>query len=156
MLETAERYKLDEVDRQILKALQKDGRVSFSVLASKLGIAVSTVSKRYQKLSEEGFVKIIGRVEPSKIDHNAYSCIFIKINDVLALNVLATNIANLPEVSFVALRTGEFDIEVNAVCKDNEHLLAFTEKIHQMSGVQRTETHIYLKVFKWGLTDVNI
>lgn len=155
-MEAAERYRLDEMDKQILKALQKDGRVSFSVVASALGIAVSTVSKRYQKLVDEGFIKIIGRVEPSKIDHNAYSCLFIKVNDVLAINVLATNIAKLPEVSFVALRTGEFDLEVNAMCKDNEHLLKVMEQIHQMSGVQRTETHMYLKVFKWGLTDVNI
>lgn len=144
------KYSLDEIDIAIMKSLQKDGREAFSDISKRLGVVVSTVSKRYQKLLEDGVIKIIGRVEPNKIGYNAYACILIKINMVTQVNQIAQKLTEIPEVSFLAMRTGDFDFELNAMCRDNDHLLNLMERLHNMEGIQKTETHMYLKVYKWG------
>ena len=151
-----EKYVPDEIDLALMQSLQKDGREPFSELAKRLGVVVSTVSKRYQKLIEEGIIKIIGRVDPNRIGYNAYACILIKINGVVQVSSLAQRLSELPEVSFLAMRTGEFDLELNVMCRDNNHLLRLMEGIHQLEGVQKTETHMYLKVYKWGQPAIDL
>ena len=151
-----ESYRPDEVDLALMQALQKDGRKPFSELSAKLGVVVSTVSKRYQKLVEEGILKIIGRVDPNKIGYNAYACILIKISSVSQLSDIATKLTDLPEVSFLALRTGEYDLELNVMCRNNDHLLDLMQRLHLIEGIQNTETHMYLKVYKWGQPELNL
>jgi Lrp/AsnC family transcriptional regulator, regulator for asnA, asnC and gidA len=149
-------YQPDEIDLALLKSLQKDGREPFSDLAKKLGVVVSTVSKRYQKLVEEGIIKVIGRVDPNKIGYNAYACILLRIDTVVNVTEVATQLSKLPEVSFLAMRTGEFDLELNVMCRDNDHLLALMQKLHGIKGIQKTETHMYLKVYKWGQPEIKL
>jgi Lrp/AsnC family transcriptional regulator for asnA, asnC and gidA len=151
-----EPYTPDEIDIALMQSLQKDGREPFSELAKKLGVVVSTVSKRYQKLIEEGILKVIGRVDPNKIGYNAYACILIKIENVSQVAIVAQRLANLPEVSFLAMRTGEYDLELNVMCRHNDHLLDLMQRLHQVGGIQKTETHMYLKVYKWGQPELNL
>ena len=151
-----EKYIPDEIDLALMQSLQKDGREPFSELAKRLGVVVSTVSKRYQKLVEEGIIKIIGRVDPNRIGYNSYACILIKISGVVQVSAVAQRLAELSEVSFLAMRTGEFDLELNVMCRNNNHLLKLMEGIHGMDGIQKTETHMYLKVYKWGQPAINL
>ncbi|RIV19083.1 Lrp/AsnC family transcriptional regulator [Fibrisoma montanum] len=150
-------YKPDEVDFQLMQSLQRDGRESFSDIARRLGIAVSTVSKRYVNLVEKGILKIIGRVDPNKVGFNAYASILVQVDSVEGVQRIAKQIAELPEVSFLAMRTGEFDLEVNVMCRDNNHLLdLMNERIHTIAGVRKTETIMYLKVYKWGQPELSL
>jgi len=151
-----EPYNPDEIDIALMQSLQKDGREPFSELAKKLGVVVSTVSKRYQKLVEEGILKVIGRVDPNKIGYNAYACILIKVENVSLVMGVAQQLAGLPEVSFLAMRTGEYDLELNVMCRNNDHLLDLMQRLHQVGGIQKTETHMYLKVYKWGQPELNL
>lgn len=156
-MEYTEPYSLDEIDTKIILSLQKDGRESFSELAKRLGIAVSTVSKRYANLVEVGILNVIGRVDPGKIGYNAYASILIKLESTYFLQEIASKMAVLPEVSFLAIRTGEFDLELNVMCKDNEHLLSFMEKnLHKTNGIKKTETNLYLRVIKWGQPELQL
>ena len=63
----------DELDYQILKLLQKDGRMSFTEISKEINVAVSTIRHRFINLVEDGTLKIIGRVDPNKIGFNAYA-----------------------------------------------------------------------------------
>jgi Lrp/AsnC family transcriptional regulator for asnA, asnC and gidA len=67
----------------------------------------------------------------------------------------ANAIAQLPEVIYVVVTAGAFDLLVEAVCRDNESLLVFlTEKLRKVDGVRTTETFVYLRIVKqsyhWG------
>ena len=148
-------YRIDEMDITILQSLQTDGRKSFSDLAKDMGVAVSTVSKRYVNLAERGIVKIIGRVDPNKVGLNAYASIFLKIESVDSVDKVAEAIAQMPEVSFLAHRTGDYQLELNLMCRDNNHLLEFMNKhIHPLSMISKYEINMYLKVYKWGQPEI--
>ncbi len=148
-------YAIDDMDITILQSLQTDGRKSFSDLAKEMGVAVSTVSKRYVSLAERGIVKIIGRIDPNKVGLNAYASIFLKIESIDSVDRIAVKIAELPEVSFLAHRTGDYQLELNLMCRDNNHLMEFMNKhIHPLSMISKYEINMYLKVYKWGQPEI--
>ncbi|MGB3075946.1 MAG: Lrp/AsnC ligand binding domain-containing protein, partial [Chitinophagales bacterium] len=62
-----------------------------------------------------------------------------------------------PEVSFLAMISGNFDLEVNVMCRNNEHLIwLMNEKIHKIKGVDETSTNMYFRVFKIAQPDLNL
>jgi Lrp/AsnC family transcriptional regulator for asnA, asnC and gidA len=61
---------------------------------------------------------------------------------------VAKHLSNLPEVSFLAMISGKYDLELNVQCRNNDHLLELMEKIQLIEGVFETETNMYLKVLK--------
>ncbi len=152
----SDKYQLDSIDLALVQSLQKDGREPFSGLSKRLGVVVSTVSKRYQKLVEDGILKIIGRVDPNKVGYNAYACILIRIDRAVDISVIAHNLSGFPEVSFLAMRTGEFDLELNVMCRNNDHLLDLMQRLLKINGIRKTETHMYLKVYKWGQPEISL
>lgn len=144
-------YQPDEIDHLILQTLQNDGRKSFSDLAKELGMAVSTISKRYMNLVDCGILAIIGRVEPERIGLNAYAAINVQVDTVANVERVAQELMALPEVSFLALRTGDFQLEINVMCRDNSHLMEILRNnMDKINHVRKYEINMYLKVYKWG------
>ena len=150
-------YQPDEIDHLILQTLQNDGRKSFSDLAKELGMAVSTISKRYMNLVDCGILSIIGRVEPERIGLNAYAAINVQVDTVANVERVAQELMALPEVSFLALRTGDFQLEINVMCRDNSHLMEILRSnMDKINHVRKYEINMYLKVYKWGRMGVNV
>ena len=150
-------YQPDEIDHLILQTLQNDGRKSFSDLAKEMGMAVSTISKRYMNLVDCGILSIIGRVEPERIGLNAYAAINVQVDTVANVERVAQELMALPEVSFLALRTGDFQLEINVMCRDNSHLMEILRNnMDKINHVRKYEINMYLKVYKWGRTGVNV
>lgn len=148
---------LDKLDFAILIELQKDGRKSFTDIAHTLKISVGTVRNRYNLLIKNHTLTIIGRVDPGKVGFLAYAHIFIKVRPITEFESVAAKIARLPEVSFLAMTTGQYDLEVNVQCRDNDHLIKLmNERIHKTKGVFETQTNMYLRVFKIAQPDLNL
>lgn len=147
----------DELDYKILKLLQKDGRMSFTEISKEINVAVSTIRHRYLNLIEDGTLKIIGRVDPNKIGFNAYASIMISVKPKSLLNTILEELNKLPEISFLALVSGDYDIEANVMCRDMEHLNElFKNKIHNMEGIYDTKTNMYMKIFKISQPDLEL
>jgi Lrp/AsnC family transcriptional regulator for asnA, asnC and gidA len=100
------------------------------------------------RLLEEKTIQIIGRIDPDKVGFHAYARIFISVKPAKYIKEVAKNLVGLPEVSFLALISGKYDLELNVQCRDNNHLLELMEKIQLIEGVYETETNMYLKVLK--------
>src|SRR6478672_7692738 len=106
---------LDKLDFEILSFLQEDGRMSFTVIADKLGVSIGTIRTRFNKLIEEGTVNIIGRVNPDKVGFRSYAHIALYIRPATLKDKVAQRIVKMPEVSFLALTSGDYDLEVDAM-----------------------------------------
>ncbi|MBK6482799.1 MAG: Lrp/AsnC family transcriptional regulator [Chitinophagaceae bacterium] len=148
---------LDELDFLILSQLQKDGRKSFTEVAESLKVSVGTIRNRIQWLTETKTLQVIGRVDPEKIGFHAYASIFIKVSPASQIIPVAEKIARLPEVSFLAMISGIYDLEVNVMCRNNDHLIwLMNEKIHKIKGVDETSTNMYFRVFKIAQPDLSL
>jgi Lrp/AsnC family transcriptional regulator for asnA, asnC and gidA len=147
----------DELDYQILKLLQKDGRMSFTEISKEINVAVSTIRHRYINLIEDGTLKIIGRVDPDKIGFNAYASILISVKPKSYMNAIFEALTKLPEISFLAMVSGDFDVEANVMCRDMTHLNELLEeKIHVLDGVFDTKTNMYMKIYKISQPDLEL
>jgi len=147
---------LDKLDFDILSFLQKDGRMSFTVIADKLDVSIGTVRTRFNKLIEDGTISIIGRVDPDKVGFRCYAHIAVFVRPATLKEKVAQKIAKLPEVSFLAMTSGDYDLEVDVMCRDNNHLVDFVNDISKIEGVYQTKTTIYFKVYKYAQPDLKL
>ena len=147
---------LDDLDFAILSCLQKDGRMSFTIIAKKLKVSIGTVRTRFNKLIEDGTINIIGRVNPGKVGFNSYAHIAVYVRPATLKEKIARSISKMPEVSFLAGTSGDYDLEVDVMCRNNEHLVAFINKLSTLEGVHQTKTTVYFKVYKYAQPDLNL
>ena len=149
-------HSLDNLDFDILSCLQIDGRMSFTVIAEKLNVSIGTIRSRFNKLLEEGTISIVGRVDPDKAGFHSYAHIAIYIRPATFKEQIAAAIAKMPEVSFLAGTSGEYDLEVDVMCRDNDHLVEFINEISKLEGVFQTKTTLYFKVYKYAQPDLKL
>lgn len=98
-----------EGDLDLVAALQVAPRASLRLVADSLGVSVSTVSRRYQRLTEECGLKVLGQVSWSAFSETHPQHVWITTVPG-ASDRVAEEIAELPEARFVAVTTGEADV----------------------------------------------
>ena len=149
-------FPLDDLDFAILSCLQQDGRMSFTVIAEKLNVSIGTIRTRVNKLIEEGTINIIGRVNPDKVGFRAYAHLAVFVRPATFQDKVAQKISKRPEVSFLAMTSGDYDLEVDVMCRDNDHLVQFVNDISKIEGVYQTKTTLYFKVYKYAQPDLKL
>ena len=145
---------VDRIDRVIISHLQYDGRMSFTDIADELDLSEGAVRRRVKRLIESGVLQIVGIAEPQFLGWNAAGMIGITVQ-AGQVEAIAQQIAHFPEVSYLFMASGGFDLFAEVYCKDMDHFVSFlNEKLQKVPGVQRTETFMILKMYKlsyrWG------
>lgn len=145
---------ISELDLAIIERLQEDGRRPFTRIASELGVSEAAVRARTNRLMQRGVLQIVGVADPLKLGYDQMALIGVRCEGDQLL-AAAKAIGELPDVIYVVVTAGAFDLLVEAVCKDNEALLQFlAEKLRKVPGVTSTETFVYLRIVKqsyhWG------
>jgi Lrp/AsnC family transcriptional regulator for asnA, asnC and gidA len=141
---------LDEVDREIVRMLQTDGRTPNTEIARALGVTEATIRKRIARLVDDGLIEIVA-VPMGAIFGMTTSAIFGLSVELKHVHALADRLVAYPEVRYVGLSTGRYDLIVEAFFSDQEHLLEFlAEKVGNLTGVRDVETSLILHVAKFG------
>jgi Lrp/AsnC family transcriptional regulator for asnA, asnC and gidA len=139
---------MDELDLKIVNELQRDGRMPFTNIAKNLNVSEGTVRNRVARLIDEQVIHIVGMLDPARVGFEAPAMIGVTVKPAI-LESVAETIASFPEVSYLIMVSGEFDLFVEVFCRDRDDLAAFlNQKLHQVNGVVRTQTFMTLKIFK--------
>jgi Lrp/AsnC family transcriptional regulator for asnA, asnC and gidA len=139
---------MDEVDRLILQALQEDGRTPFTQIAKKAGVSETTIRSRYRNLVDEGVVRTVSIVDPFALDFQAPAMIGIS-TEPGKIEAVAKAVSELPEVSYLVLTLGTYDLLVEVYCRNLQHLTNLvTQQIQLIPGVRATETLMVAKMYK--------
>lgn len=139
---------LDDVDFSIISQLQDDGRKSFTDIASHLGVTSSTVKNRYLRLVEQGILAVQGYINPYRVGFKTHAIVLVKVR-AGEVETVAEAVAGFHEVDFVAITTGDYDLDMTVTCRDQEHLLELiNRKIHGVDGVEATKSTMILRVVK--------
>lgn len=143
----------DEISKQIIEQLQEDGRRSYSDIAKVVGLSEAAVRQRVQKLTESGTMQIVAVTDPLQLGF--FRQAMIGIQAVGDTRLLAETLAEMPNVDYVVLTAGNYDIMVEVVCENDDDLVhLLNAEIRRLDGVVRTETFVYLKLVKqlynWG------
>jgi Lrp/AsnC family transcriptional regulator for asnA, asnC and gidA len=145
---------VDELDKRIIEHLQEDGRRPFTRIAQDLGVSEAAVRARTNRLVERGVVQVVGVTDPLRVGFRQMAMIGIRCEAAKLMDVAAA-VAEFPEVDYVVVTAGAYDILIETVCEDNEALLRFlAERLRMIEGVRDTETFVYLRLVKqtyqWG------
>jgi Lrp/AsnC family transcriptional regulator for asnA, asnC and gidA len=138
----------DAIDLQIIEALQKDGRVAFAQIAEQLNVSPGMIRLRYNRLVEQGYLKVVAITNPLRMGFKTMAMIGIRVDGSRLLDV-AEKISKLNEVIYLVVSSGRFDLFAEVVCRDHEDLLRFiTEKLAPIDGVRESESFMHLKIVK--------
>jgi Lrp/AsnC family transcriptional regulator, regulator for asnA, asnC and gidA len=142
--------RVDDLDRKIIKMLQSDGRLSNTEIARSLDITETTVRKRIAHLLDERLINIVAVPTPEATGMTLSAIMGVSV-ELTAIRDVADTIRTYPEVRYVGMSSGRYDLIVEAFFVDQEHLLEFvTGKLGKLSGITGLETSIILKVVKFS------
>jgi Lrp/AsnC family transcriptional regulator, regulator for asnA, asnC and gidA len=144
---------LDEANRAIIEALQRDGRQPYGAIADAVGLSEAAVRRRVQRLRETGIMQIVAVTDPLQLGFTRQAMIGITVEG--DVRVVADKLSALPEVDYVVMCAGSFDLLAEVVCEDDERLLhVLNDSVRSIAGVRSTESFLYLKLAKqtytWG------
>ena len=136
------------LDKRIIEHLQTDGRRPFTQIANDLGVSEAAVRARTNRLIERGILQVVGVTDPLKLGFHQMAMIGIRCESDKLIEV-AESLAEMPEVDYVVITAGTYDLLIETVCEDNEALLVFlAERLRAIDGVRDTETFVYLRLVK--------
>ena len=144
---------MDDVSKQLVEELQHDGRRSYAALAKTVGLSEAAVRQRVQRLIDSGVMQVVAVTDPLQVGFSRQAMVGVRADGDLV--EVADALGKIDEVDYVVITAGSFDILLELVCEDDDHLLrVLSERIRVLPGVRDTETFVYLKLAKqtyaWG------
>ena len=144
---------LDDVSKAIIEQLQQDGRRSYGSIGKAVGLSEAAVRQRVQRLLDSGIMQIVAVTDPMQVGFPREAMVGITISG--NIEQVAAALEPLPEVNYLVICAGGFDILVEVLAEDDDHLLrVINDRIRAIPGVLRTEAFVYLKlckqIYSWG------
>lgn len=149
----ASQSNLDEVSKSIIAQLQADGRRPYATIGKAVGLSEAAVRQRVQRLQELGVMQIVAVTDPMLLGFTRQAMIGIRTSG--DTGILAARLAEIPEVSYVVMTAGSFDLLAEIVCENDEELITIlNSRVRSLDGIQQVETFVYLKLqkqyYNWG------
>ena len=143
---------LDDTARAIIEMLQRDGRQSYASMAQQVGLSEAAVRQRVSRLIDAGVMQIVAVTDPLQVGFARQAMVGIRVEGDPA--ALEERLEELPEIEYIVITAGSFDLLVEVVCEDDHHLLDLIGRLRRLPGVATTETFLYLKLhrqrYDWG------
>lgn len=144
---------LDDANRAIIEALQRDGRLAYGTIAEEVGLSEAAVRRRVQRLREAGVMQIVAVTDPLQLGFHRQAMVGVRVEG--DVRTVAERLSSLDEVDYVVMCAGSFDLLVEVVCEDDDALFQLlNDSFRSIPGVRGTESFVYLKLAKqtysWG------
>jgi Lrp/AsnC family transcriptional regulator for asnA, asnC and gidA len=138
---------LDEVGKAIMRQLQEDGRRSYTAIAAAVGLSEAAVRQRVKALIDSGVLQIVAVADPLTLGFGVMASIGVMVTG--DSREVADALSAIDEVDYCVLTSGRYDLQLEVICRDNEHLLTIlNDRIRTVHGVRDVETAICLRVHK--------
>jgi Lrp/AsnC family leucine-responsive transcriptional regulator len=144
--------RLDETDRRILRAIQRDGRITNTALADEIGMAASPCLRRLKALEQDGVVAgYRARIDRRALGHGVEAYAFVKLSqsDPDWRTRLLDKLKSFDEVVSCQAMTGECDLLLHIVAKDIEAYGEFAmQRLLTLPGVADMRSSFVLATIK--------
>jgi Lrp/AsnC family transcriptional regulator, regulator for asnA, asnC and gidA len=146
-------FPLDDVSKAIIEQLQQDGRRAYATIGKAVGLSEAAVRQRVQRLVDGGVIQIVAVTDPMTVGFPRAAMIGIRCEGDMEL--VADKLEAMPEIDYLVITAGQYDLLVEVVCEDDEHLLdVINKRIRAIPGIVHTETFVYLRlrkqIYTWG------
>jgi Lrp/AsnC family transcriptional regulator for asnA, asnC and gidA len=139
---------IDELDRKIVRSMNRNARKSFREIAKDVGSSATAVINAVKKLEASGAIKgYVPVIDPGHFGLHLAAVIAVRISQGKLLET-QQKIAEDPRVTAIYDVTGEWDSFLVGHFADREDLNGFIKKVTSLRNVDRTVTHVVLNVIK--------
>jgi Lrp/AsnC family transcriptional regulator for asnA, asnC and gidA len=139
---------LDEIDKELVRQLQQDGRRSYREMARTLEVSEGMVRWRVRRLLESRALRIAAIADPFRLGYTVLASMFLRVSPG-ELEKVIDALVSWPEVVYVSSCTGRVDVYIQVVCRSHDDLWELVaQRIPGIGGVTETETLMELKVHK--------
>lgn len=140
------RFRLDDIDHQILDMLIENTRTPFTDIAKKLDISAGTVHVRVRKLEDSGIIKgSTLTIDYEKLGYTFVAYVGIYLEKNHQTQFVMERLYNIPYITVAHVTTGKFNVFCKIRAKDTKHAKEIIYMIDDIQGVSRTESMISLE-----------
>lgn len=140
---------LDDIDRALVAALARDGRMPFTAIAELLGVSSQTVARRYRRLQDEVGLRVVGQVRPSLAGREQW---LLRVGaEPRVLQRVGVALSRRADSSHISITSGGSEIVclVDTDATATDHPL-FLRDLPATAGVTRVDAHRLLHVYLGG------
>jgi Lrp/AsnC family transcriptional regulator for asnA, asnC and gidA len=138
---------LDMLDRQIIRLLQQDGRMSGSEIARQLNVPVRTVRYRVDQMVERKDIFPTVIVNRQNFGYRMAVDIFCQV-EINKMEEIAEILKDFDQINYIAYSFGDQDISIQALLEDADKAFDFVQKLANIPEVQRTKTVLVPRIVK--------
>jgi Lrp/AsnC family leucine-responsive transcriptional regulator len=143
---------VDEKDREILRILRREGRITLTELGKRVGLSPASVKNRVEKLERLGAIRGYSAViDPAFLDE--YVSAFLELRlaiDDHTVDPLLRKVAELENVEALYRRTGERSVLIKASFHNTDEVKVFVGRLKRFFGknLERVEVTLIIDTFK--------
>ncbi len=124
--------------------LQKDGLSPNAKIANKVGVSEETVRRRVKRMLKDDYLRVVAVPNTEKMGFSSQVLIGLQVIPE-KMDVVAERLSNIPEVRWLSVTTGSFDIFAWVILKDSKDLGVFLRQtVFCVEGIQKVETFMNL------------
>ena len=140
------KFKLDDIDHQILDILIENTRTPFTDIAKKLAVSAGTIHVRVKKMEDAGIIRGSSlKLDYEKLGYAFIAYIGIFLEKTHQTQFVLQRLNEIPNITVAHITTGKYNIFCKIRAKDTKHAKDIIYKIDDIDGVYRTETMISLE-----------
>jgi Lrp/AsnC family leucine-responsive transcriptional regulator len=138
---------LDELDLQILDALQRNARSTFTDLGTIVGLRAPAVHDRVKRLEQRGYIRgYSAQLDPKRLGLHLTAFVSCYTSPDCAYDDFTRTLSEMPEICEVHSVAGEESFVCKVVTRSTEHLDELLARLKATPGMARTRTTIVLSV----------
>lgn len=145
-------HQLDNLDRKILRELRKDGRVSNTQLAERVGLSQSPCWNRVRHLEQIGVIEgytVVLNQKALGVPDTVMIEVTLDKHDDETFAKFGEALAQMPEVIEAWLLTGEYDYLIKVAVAGTEGYEVFLrKKLYQLPGIRHSRSTFVLRALK--------
>lgn len=140
------KFKLDEIDHQILDILIENTRTPFTDIAKKLSVSAGTIHVRVKKMEDAGIIRGSSlTLDYEKLGYSFIAYIGIFLEKTHQTQFVLQRLNEIPNITVAHITTGKYNIFCKIRAQDTKHAKDIIYRIDDIDGVYRTETMISLE-----------
>ncbi|MBL9141163.1 MAG: Lrp/AsnC family transcriptional regulator [Phycisphaerae bacterium] len=140
---------LDSTDRRIIREVQSDGRVSFTDLATAIGISPTSAADRFRRLVTDGIVRVLGMPDPRRVGLLLTGYMHFKVDQ--SSTAVISGLSKLPEIGFVTIMSGEWPVACEFMVRNDAHLDDLQKRVMATPGVHEIRVALHRHVHRMSM-----
>jgi Lrp/AsnC family transcriptional regulator for asnA, asnC and gidA len=136
--------RIDKIDVDIIRALQKDARTDFARIARDCGVSTDTISKRFRKMKKAGVIRgTTTLLNPKSFGYDCVANLGIDVSYPRLMDVVES-LRKMPEIVFCTSSMGRYDIFCIAIIENVGRLSQVKDLIKRHPAVKEVTTSIWV------------